>query len=348
MSNKRPTMTSTLNEKRNELLKNVASLLTTGAPPGSGLATEATLLTVANTLSQILVEDQLDFELKAVEDANGDIYQLRGVLDEATGTYVWDYIDSSGAVASPVLPVQFVNLSGLLGAIESELVTLNATDFATAANQALAIAELQTLVTQTSDVATETTLAAFLSAFSLTDFATETTLATLATTDFATEATLSGVAADIASLLAAFGTVDFATETTLAAFSAAFAGTDFATQTTLANIDSTLTTIAGIDFATQTTLADVLTELLDQGTTLDNIETELLDQGTTLDDTLDEIEKTVGFALGEYDEIDITYVSAGNGVGEIQTAVYSLGAVVQFTLTFTYDASNRLINITKS
>ncbi len=224
MSNKRPTMTSTLNEKRNELLKNVASLLTTGAPPGSGLATEATLLTVANTLSQILVEDQLDFELKAVEDANGDIYQLRGVLDEAAGTYVWDYIDSSGAVASPVLPVQFVNLSGLLGAIEAELITLNATDFATAANQALAIAELQTLVTQTSGVATETTLASILAE-----------MVTLNTVDFATE-------------------------------------------TTLAGLGATLTTIAGLDFATE----------------------------TTLDAQASDVAKLVGFAIGEYDEIDVS------------------------------------------
>lgn len=270
MSNPRPTMTSTLNEKRNELLKNVASLLTTGAPPGSGLATEATLLTVANTLSQILVEDQLDFELKAVEDANGDIYQLRGVLNEATGTYVWDYIDSSGAVASPVLPVQFVNLSGLLGAIQAELLDIGITLDAIQVEQLAQGLSLDSVVTNTLNTANGITAANV----SLNDIENELIALNNTAGTLATQATLNA-------LLTAFNAEDFATE-------------------------------------------------------------------TTLDAQASDVAKLVGFAIGEYDEIDITYIAAGNGVGEVGTVVYSLAAAPVATLTLTYDASNRLINVTKS
>ena len=308
MSNKRPTMTSTLNEKRNELLKQLTSSFST-----TGLATEATQLLVLSTLQSLFAEQKVDFELKCVEDANGDIFQLRISVDEPSGVYTVDYIDATGAVATPVAPIQFCSPNDLLNSILTELTTLNATDFATAANQALAIAELQSIVTNTSDVATETTLAAFLAAFSGTDFATETTLAALTATDFATEATLSAQAANILALLNAFNAEDFASETTLAALSTAFGATDFATETTLA-------ALAAEDFATETTLASVLSE----------------------------VQKIVGFALGEYDEIDITYIAAGNGAGEIGTVVYSFATVVQYTLTLTYDASNRLINVLKS
>jgi hypothetical protein len=85
-------------------------------------------------------------------------------------------------------------------------------------------------------------------ALNATDFATETTLASILsdTTSIdgkvATEVTL-------AALLVAFNAEDFASETTLASLAA----TDFATETTLA-------TLAGTDFATQTTLADLNTK----------------------------------------------------------------------------------------
>lgn len=83
------------------------------------------------------------------------------------------------------------------------------------------------------DFATQTTLAALLTAFNAEDFATETTLAAFQAdfngTDFATETTLD-------SLLTAFNAEDFASETSLAALLAAFNAEDFATETTLAAV----------------------------------------------------------------------------------------------------------------
>lgn len=50
----------------------------------------------------------------------------------------------------------------------------------------------------------------------------------------------------------------------------------------------------------------------------------------------------------EYDQIALTYVAAGNGVGEIETATYSLSGSPVATLTLSYDSSNRLINVVRS
>lgn len=49
-----------------------------------------------------------------------------------------------------------------------------------------------------------------------------------------------------------------------------------------------------------------------------------------------------------YDEIDLTYVAAGNGLGEIETVTYSKDGSPLATLTLTYDAQNRITNITRS
>ena len=49
-----------------------------------------------------------------------------------------------------------------------------------------------------------------------------------------------------------------------------------------------------------------------------------------------------------YDQITLTYVAAGNGAGEIETATYKLATVTVATVTYTYDASNNLIDIVLS
>lgn len=49
-----------------------------------------------------------------------------------------------------------------------------------------------------------------------------------------------------------------------------------------------------------------------------------------------------------YDEIDLTYVVAGNGVGEIETATYKLGGATVATITLTYDSSNRISTVIRS
>ena len=53
----------------------------------------------------------------------------------------------------------------------------------------------------------------------------------------------------------------------------------------------------------------------------------------------------------EYNYIALTYVAAGNGVGEVETATYKTGGSggsTVATLTLTYDASNRVASVTRS
>lgn len=50
----------------------------------------------------------------------------------------------------------------------------------------------------------------------------------------------------------------------------------------------------------------------------------------------------------EFDQISLTYVTSGNGIGEIETATYKLDTVTVATLTLSYDASNRLIDVIRS
>lgn len=52
-----------------------------------------------------------------------------------------------------------------------------------------------------------------------------------------------------------------------------------------------------------------------------------------------------------YDHLDIAYVAAGNGLGEVASVTYKTGGAagtVVATLTLGYDASNKLISVTKS
>lgn len=55
-----------------------------------------------------------------------------------------------------------------------------------------------------------------------------------------------------------------------------------------------------------------------------------------------------GFNIPPYDTAELSYVSSGNGVGEIETVVYKSGAVVVATLTLVYNASNKISSITLS
>lgn len=49
-----------------------------------------------------------------------------------------------------------------------------------------------------------------------------------------------------------------------------------------------------------------------------------------------------------YNEIDLTYVVSGNGIGQIATAIYKLASSTVATLTMSYDASNNLSSVVKS
>lgn len=60
---------------------------------------------------------------------------------------------------------------------------------------------------------------------------------------------------------------------------------------------------------------------------------------------------TADFDIPKYDYIALTYVAAGNGVGEIETAVYKTGGLsgsVVATLTLAYNSSNEISSITKT
>lgn len=53
----------------------------------------------------------------------------------------------------------------------------------------------------------------------------------------------------------------------------------------------------------------------------------------------------------EYDYIALTYVTAGNGIGEIETVIYKTGGVsgtTVATLTLTYDSNDKLETVTRS
>lgn len=47
----------------------------------------------------------------------------------------------------------------------------------------------------------------------------------------------------------------------------------------------------------------------------------------------------------DFDEIQLTYVSAGNGVGEIETVTYLKNSVTIRTLTLTYNGDNKLSGV---
>ena len=50
----------------------------------------------------------------------------------------------------------------------------------------------------------------------------------------------------------------------------------------------------------------------------------------------------------EFDEKQYTYVTSGNGVGEIETVVYKLASVTVATVTFGYDGQGRIVSQVRS
>jgi len=50
----------------------------------------------------------------------------------------------------------------------------------------------------------------------------------------------------------------------------------------------------------------------------------------------------------QHDQISMTYVTSGNGLGEIETVTYKLSTATVATLTLSYDSNNNLIDVVKS
>lgn len=81
----------------------------------------------------------------------------------------------------------------------------------------------------------------------------------------------------------------------------------------------------------------------------------LLDPGQIVKRSFDEstqslkVKSIAGALVSEtYNEVDLTYVASGNGVGQIETATYKLNGATVATLTLSYDAQNRLVTVIKS
>lgn len=71
---------------------------------------------------------------------------------------------------------------------------------------------------------------------------------------------------------------------------------------------------------------------------------------TTIRNDLDDLNARLpgGLVPAEFDEIDLTYIVSGNGIGQVGTAIYKLASSTVATLTLTYDSSDRLISTVKS
>lgn len=69
-------------------------------------------------------------------------------------------------------------------------------------------------------------------------------------------------------------------------------------------------------------------------------------------DEVNEALKTVGvggtLVPDKYDYIELTYVSAGAGSGQVETVVYKLSGSTVATLTLTYNAQNKLATVTRT
>lgn len=148
--------------------------------------------------------------------------------------------------------------------------------------------------------------------------------------------------------------------------------TGAATEASLSSIDgkvATETTLSSIDVkvATETTLSALNAKVTAVDTGSVTVASSALPTGastsanqTTANASLSAIEADIdalnarlaGNLVPEtFDYIAVTYVAAGNGVGEIETVTYRTGGAagsLVATLTLAYDGSNRLASVTRS
>jgi len=60
------------------------------------------------------------------------------------------------------------------------------------------------------------------------------------------------------------------------------------------------------------------------------------------------LQKLIGFEIPPYDTIELTYVSAGDGVGEIETVTYKKSGSQVANLTLSYNSDDKISSISKS
>lgn len=131
--------------------------------------------------------------------------------------------------------------------------------------------------------------------------------------------------------------------------------TGVATEATLLDVKTnTADTVTELQTANSTlglvdsNTSSAVTELQNANGTLTNIDSQLANLAT--ESTLQDLNNKTAGALVPvaFDEIQLTYVTSGNGIGEIATAVYKSSSTTVATLTMTYDSNNKLTNVVKS
>lgn len=55
-----------------------------------------------------------------------------------------------------------------------------------------------------------------------------------------------------------------------------------------------------------------------------------------------------GLVTESYDNLEISYITTGNGVGEVGQVKYKAGSVVVATLTLAYDSDSKVISVVRS
>jgi hypothetical protein len=237
----------------------------------SGVATEATLQMVLSA-----IQDGQDFEAKLVVDDNGNGATYLEVRIWNSDTQTWEaplyYAPGSNTglpLASLTAPIIYINPNTLLAQIASNTTGLNLE-----VTQQLVLTELQSIDTNVSDVATETTLSA-LSTWITGNAATEVTLSALnakfntlgqklsaASAPVVLSTEQEAILASIDAAVSALDTSTLATEVTLQA-----------TNTLLTTIDTVLDNIkldtANLDVALSTLASEATLTAID--TVLDNI-----------------------------------------------------------------------------
>ena len=87
--------------------------------------------------------------------------------------------------------------------------------------------------------------------------------------------------------------------------------------------------------------------ILEQG----NVDVSELATEEKQDDIISALDNLTGLEIPNHDYIALTYVTVGNGIGEIETAVFKTGGsggTTVATLTLAYDANDNLISVTKT
>lgn len=139
-------------------------------------------------------------------------------------------------------------------------------------------------------------------------------------------------------------------------------GKDFSTETTLSDLNSKVTAVDTTGKATEAKQDSIITELQDIEADIEagNAAQATAANQATGNASLSAIESDItdlnarlaGSLVPEtHDYLELTYVAAGNGAGEIETVTYRTGGAagsIVATLTLTYDSSDRIASVTRS